>query len=233
MTCRDRRIPFRFSAAVGGVVVALAAAACTSDSGGSGGRISVEEFEGKAKSVTAGAPCPFAFDVARALKTVGANRPVVPDSPPAEGGSSPAEPAQPARPSGPTSPAMPAIPAVPARSSISCSYLVGDADLSLTVIASPAAKTAQNFALPLLMHDGGMAMDQATTFVSTLLPPGSARVTPGAGTAAFYRVPVSGDGDIGLVVGVEGHDDADAPLPDLTGAHLETLAMELGKAVKG
>ncbi|MGR7003473.1 hypothetical protein ACU686_44990 [Yinghuangia aomiensis] len=232
MTSRDRRVPFRFSAAVGGVVVALAAAACTSDSGGSG-RISVEEFEGMAKSVTAGAPCPFAFDVAGALKAAGANRPVVPDSPPAEGDSSPAQPAHPARPSGPTGPAMPAMPVVPARSSINCSYLVGDADLSLTVIASPAAKTAQNFALPLLMHDGEMAMDQATTFLSTLVPPGSARVTPGAGTAAFYRVPVSGDGDIGLVVGVEGHDDADAPLPDLSGAHLETLAMELGKAVKG
>lgn len=210
-----------------GLAAMVAAAGCTSDSSAEDRSISVQDLRDHQSTIKQDSPCPFRFDVAAAVRHAGITQPVQPGEPQTEVDEAPARPAEPGVPAVADTPARPEMPASPAVWGITCNYQVGASELEVHVVGSSAAETAINMYAPVIQRAGALRTDDLVGFLrdANTAAPATVMVTPGQATAATARLPVTGDGDIAMVVtstNQEGHAD-----PAISGAVLVSLAESL------
>ncbi|MDI2129925.1 hypothetical protein [Yinghuangia seranimata] len=223
----------RFAAAPAALVTVLATAGCSSDSSDSGPAVSVQQVRAHEESLAEGAPCPFKFDEVKALRASGVTGRVGPGTPPAVGDAGPARPATPAQPSSSSAPARPAIPGTPEVWLITCSYRANATDVSVAVLASPAAESAVSMLAPLIVKGGEISTAQLEAFLPGAMTaePGAVSLTPGPGAAAVVRVPVKGEGGVALLVTTETGSDH-SPDPALSGEALRKVAAAFAEGVR-
>jgi hypothetical protein len=235
MPVRNRPKPSAVAVLAAAAVAAatgLGAAGCGGGSGGgSQGSMTTADVAAAQTRVTgATSPCPFAFDVAAAAKKAGVTAAVTAggqDGTTADSTVHPPEPAKP-WPSGVTpDPAMPSVPAIPGWTDVECAYRVGAVSLNVLVVATPAARSAVNFLLPLLGHDNEAGASALAAFVKDLPKPGDVRLGPGSVPAAVVRIPVKGSGDIAMLVSQQA-DDGTGPL---SSAAIRQITGDLAKEV--
>jgi len=219
-----RGIGGRSAITVGTVVLALSGCSAGSSDDGP---LTVGDVRKRQAKLAEAAPCPFAFDVAAAVRAAGVTLPVEPGTPQVEHEHTPARPATPAVPAGPTTPAFPEVPASPAVTLIGCEYKVGDTRLTAHIVAAGARGSAVNMAAPMIGAAGDLPTSDLLAFLRTAstAEPGTVTLTPGAGTVATVRLPVGGDEDLAMVVEVESK--ADDASPALAGDVLRTITKEL------
>lgn len=220
-TIRTTANPSRTAAVL--LATLLAAAAC-SDSSGDPPATSVDAVSAAARRLDRPGPCPFAFDMAAALRKAEASGRVGPDDPaavaenhaPPPGGPNAAVPADPQL--------FPDLPATEAYSAIECDYRVNSLPLRVTVVATRTDNGAFALLLPALGRIRGVddTGDAFRAWARTVPAPGKVTAPPNARAAAFVRIPVHGGGDVALVVKAGG---GFAPAPgELTSTQVSTVA---------
>lgn len=204
------------------LAILLATTACSS-SGGDSPATSVDAVSTAAGRLDPPGPCPFAFDMAAALRKAKAPGKATPDDPAAVGENHAPPPGGPSAPV-PASQLFPDIPATEAYSAIACDYRVDGLPLRVTVVATRTDDGAFALLLPSLAHTRGVddSTDAFRTWARTAPQPGKVTAPPDARAAAFVRIPVRDAGDVALMVKTAGNFAA-AP-GELTSAQVSTIA---------
>ncbi|WP_345676803.1 hypothetical protein [Yinghuangia aomiensis] len=223
MTIRTATGPARTRKAGAALLAILLATAACSSSDGDTSTTSVDAVSAAAGRLDRPGPCPFAFDMAAALRKAGAAGKAVPDDPAAVGEIHAPPPGGPSAPV-PASQLFPDIPATEAYSAIECDYRVDGLPLRVTVVATRTDNGAFALLLPSLAHTRGVddSTDAFRTWARTVPRPGKVTAPPDARAAAFVRIPVRDGGDVALVVKTAGNFAATPG--ELSSAQVSTIA---------
>lgn len=216
----SQHLLLRVLSASAGALLAVAVAGCSSHSS-NGLTVSGLHDKARAASGHAVSSCPVAYDIGKAVSKAGVHGAAA-----LESGSDAVTVVTPENAEAGSAAAQGGV------TEIECDYVVGTDTITVHAVGSSSGG-AVGYMLPVVQAAAHMSTSELAPFVQAVqkAKAGTATVAPNGGGGAAIRLPVSGAGDLALVVTAEPADTS-ASAPAITATQLAALTRELAAQTK-